>query len=100
MTRRELVTSAVNFRCVQSSPKRRPRTVDMLGTYSLALAFASPLSPPKIPDTFTAVVTSTTSGTSSVEPKGKATMKQFCALLRSAPALEALLGLRSERKLL
>lgn len=58
---------------------------DMLCTYSLALAFASPLSPPKIPDTFTAVVTSTTSGTSSVEPKGKATMKQFCALLRSAP---------------
>ena len=48
----------------------------MLATLSLSLSFASPLSPPKIPDTFTAVITSTTSGTShGTVPKGKATMK-------------------------
>lgn len=58
----------------------------MLASLSLSLSFASPLTPPKIPDTFTAVITSDTSGTSSAVPKGKATMKQFCEWLGSTPA--------------
>ena len=49
----------------------------MLSALSLSLSFASPLTPPKIPDSFTAVITATTSGTSSVVPKGTASMKQF-----------------------
>ena len=49
----------------------------MLASLSLSLSF-SPLSPPKIPDTFTAVITSDTSGTShGTVPKGKSSMKQW-----------------------
>ena len=59
----------------------------MLATVSLSLSFASPLSPPKIPDTFTAVITSTTSGTShGTVPKGKATFRSFAGQRHSATA--------------